>query len=132
VVKSVDTRHLKCLARKGIPVRFRARAPFDDPPPRALRARGLNGTENIAADIARISAALITALGEAKAMADAGQLDADFTELVRHARELGELLTEALADQGDSIGEYVRGVAASLTGAIERLEELVHQPGPTH
>jgi len=85
-----------------------------------------------AAEIGRISAALVAALAEAKAMADAGRFGADFAELVRHAREMGELLTEALDEHGDSVGEYAREVAASLTAAIENLEQLIHDPGPVH
>ena len=85
-----------------------------------------------AAEIARISAALVAALAEAKARADAGQYGADFAELVRHAREMGELLTEALAEHRDSVGEYARAVAASLTAAIENLERMVRHPRPVH
>jgi hypothetical protein len=53
-------------------------------------------------------------------------------ELVRHAREMGELLTEALDEHSDSVGDYARGVAASLTAAIENLEQMIHDPGPVH
>jgi hypothetical protein len=85
-----------------------------------------------AAEIGRISAALVAVLAEAKTMADAGQFGPDFAELVRHARELGELLTEALVHNAEAVGEYARGVAASLTAAIENLEEMLRDPGPMH
>ena len=84
------------------------------------------------AEIGRISATLVQALAEAKAMADAGQLGPDFAELVRHAREMGELLNEALDEHGDDVGEFALGVAASLTAAIQDLEALVRAPGPVH
>lgn len=85
-----------------------------------------------AAEIARISAALVAALAEAKALTDAGRFGAELTELVRHAREMGELLTEALNAHGDAVGEYARSVAASLTAAIANLERSIEQPGPLH
>jgi ABC-type transporter Mla subunit MlaD len=86
----------------------------------------------IAAEIGRISAALVAALSEAKAMTDAGKFDAELAELVRHAREMSELLNEALDEHGAEVGEYARSVAAHLSDAIARLEQTLHQPDATH
>jgi hypothetical protein len=85
-----------------------------------------------AAEIARISAALMAALAEAKAMTDAGRFDHELTEVVQHARELGELLNEALSEHGEEVGEYARSVAAHLYAAIASLEQSLQSPGPTH
>lgn len=85
-----------------------------------------------AAEIARISAALIAALAEAKAMADAGRFGPELTELVRHAREMGELLTEALDQHAEAVGEYTRSVAAKLTAAIASLEQSIRETDSLH
>jgi len=85
-----------------------------------------------AAEIARISAALVGALTEARAMADAGRFDDELMDLVQHARELGELLDEALSEHGAEVGEYARGVAAHLYAAIADLEQSLQRPDATH
>ena len=77
------------------------------------------------AEIARISAALVDALREAHAMAQAGRFGADFSELVRHTREMSELLSEAIANAGDQVEDQVRTFAATLSATIERMELLV-------
>ena len=87
---------------------------------------------DVAAEIARISAALLAALAEAKAMTDAGRFDDELAELVQHARELGELLNEALSEHQDEVDEYARSVAAHLYEAIASLEQSLQRPASTH
>jgi hypothetical protein len=65
-------------------------------------------------------------------MADAGRFDDELMDLVQHARELGELLDEALSEHGAEVGEYARGVAAHLYAAIAVLEQSLQRPDATH
>lgn len=84
------------------------------------------------AEIAYISQALIGALAEAHAMVHAGTFDAELVEVVRHARELGELLREATERAGDEIDGQTREMAATLAAAVESLEAQLREDGALH
>jgi hypothetical protein len=70
-------------------------------------------------EIARISAALVAAIAEAHALAADGQTGAEFRELLRHAREMHDLM----ASQLDGATEYARGLADSIGTHLKDLEE---------
>ncbi len=76
-------------------------------------------------EIGRISATLVDALREAHAMAQGGHYGADFNELVRHAREMSDLLTEALDHAEPAVDGTVRDFAATLVASIQRMERAV-------
>ena len=79
-----------------------------------------------AGELVRISAALISAISDARAMADAGDFGPGFAELVRHARELYQLIADELAAAGDSGGEYARGLASAMGDNLADLDKLLH------
>ena len=68
---------------------------------------------------ARISSALIKAIMEAKAMADAGDVGPALRDLVRHARDLYDLLLEQLI-----AAEDVRGMCDAMGNRLDQLEAL--------
>lgn len=78
-----------------------------------------------AAELARISGAVLSAIGEARAMVEAGQFGPELADLVQHIRELHEIAVEELAQAGEAAGEYARGLAASLGAAIARLDAVL-------
>jgi hypothetical protein len=80
---------------------------------------------------ARISSALIKAITEAKVMADAGDVGPGLRDLVRHARDLYELLLEQLIAAGPDAAEDVRGMCDDITIRLDQLEALVNAgPNP--
>lgn len=75
-------------------------------------------TQPDADEVARISAALIAAIAEAQTLAADGKIGAEFRELLRHAREMHNLLVEHL----DGGTEYARGLADSIGAHLDDLE----------
>ena len=76
-----------------------------------------------ASEIARISAALVAAIGEAHMLAADGHIDAKFRELLRHAREMHDLMAEHL----DGRTEYARGLSDSLGRHLRDLEAALNR-----
>jgi hypothetical protein len=76
-------------------------------------------------EIGRISATLVEALREAHAMAQAGEYGPEFNELVQHAREMSDLLTEAIGNAAQPLDARVRDFAHTLAASIERMERAV-------
>jgi hypothetical protein len=87
-----------------------------------------------AAELARISAALIKAVEDAQALAARGEFGADLVELLRRARDLHDLALEALAAEHDlpaqarqlaeAIGNKLAAVEAEL--ADQRPSDTLH------
>jgi hypothetical protein len=73
------------------------------------------------AELARISAALIAAMSEARTMVESGNLGPVFAELVQHARDLHQMIGEELSIAGSAVGEYAGGLYAAMS---DRLAEL--------
>jgi hypothetical protein len=73
-------------------------------------------------ELAQISSALFTALDEARRMIASGMLGTELSELLRHARELHELLLEDLADP--QTGEFAARLARVLGARIDGVEAL--------
>jgi len=76
-------------------------------------------------EIGRISATLVGALREAHAMAQSGDYGPEFSELVKHAREMSDLLTEAIDNAAQPLDPRVRDFAQTLAASIERMERAV-------
>jgi hypothetical protein len=73
--------------------------------------------------LANVSSACMDALREAQQMVEAGEVGPDLLDLVRHARELHDIMVEELADSSRVMGEYAGGVLldfADRIGALER------------
>jgi hypothetical protein len=69
-------------------------------------------------EMARISATLIAAIAEAKALAADSKIGAEFRELLRRAHEMHDLMVEHL--EGGT--EYARGLADSMGAHLGELE----------
>jgi hypothetical protein len=69
-------------------------------------------------EIARISAALIAAIAEAQTLAADGKIGSESQELLRHAREMHDLMVE----HPDGGTEYARGLADSIGTHLDELE----------
>ena len=72
--------------------------------------------------------AFIRALEDARDLQERGANPTEFTELLRHARELLDILEEEVAAQSIVIPHATRGV---LTHLRRRLEVLEHDVKPT-
>jgi hypothetical protein len=79
-------------------------------------------------DLARIAATLVAAIAQAKARAKEFGTDSDFREIVRHAREMHDLLIEALIENEPLSTAYLRGLSDTTENAIERLEAFADMP----
>jgi hypothetical protein len=71
--------------------------------------------------LAKVSRALLGALREAQDMVDAGSRGEPLADVVRHARELHEIMAESLAGTPRPLGEHA---ARALTEMGERLRAL--------
>lgn len=81
-----------------------------------------------AAELARITAALVGAIAEAKVRAKEYGIEPEFREIVRHSREMHFLLLEALLADKALSTEYYRGLSESTNNSIEQLETLAEMP----
>ena len=61
-----------------------------------------------AAEVARITAALVAAIADTSARAKEIGIDSEFREIVRHSREMHVLLVEAMVDNEPLHTEYRR------------------------
>ena len=73
-------------------------------------------------DIPAVSAALVTAIGEAQARLQFGVLGEEFFDLLRHARELHVLLLELLLTAEPKVDERTRGLADSIGNNLDTLD----------
>ena len=71
--------------------------------------------------IANVSSALLGALHEAQDMVDAGERGEPLADVIRHARELHEIMVEELGRKTRSLGDHA---ARALTDMGERLRSL--------
>ncbi len=79
------------------------------------------------AEVAGISSALISAIGEAKVMADAGQFGTELAELWQHIRELHELLVESVAEAGDVLPAQLRVMVDDMGERVNALGALIRE-----
>jgi hypothetical protein len=75
--------------------------------------------------LASLSGAFLDALRDAQVMASAGEYGAPLAEVLRHARELHEIMTEELAEARRVTGEYTGGLLLELGERLAALEAFV-------
>jgi hypothetical protein len=75
--------------------------------------------------LASLSGAFLDALREAQAMASNGEYGAPLAEVLRHARELHEIMVEELASARRATGEYAGGLLLELGERLAALEKLM-------
>jgi len=75
--------------------------------------------------LASVTSALLAALREAQAMADAGAWGAPLAEVVRHARELHDIMIDELVGSRDAIGELASLALAQMGERLQSLEKTV-------
>ena len=71
----------------------------------------------------RISAAIVKAITEAKAMVDAGDFGPALHDVVQHARELHDLLLEQVTAE-PRVVDRLGGLCDAIGENVRRLEEL--------
>jgi hypothetical protein len=81
-----------------------------------------------AAELAVIASVLVGAIAEGGARAREFGTDAQFREIVRQAREIHDLLIEALIENEPLSTEILRDVANTMDNSIEELEALAELP----
>ena len=64
-------------------------------------------------ELARIAATLVDTVTEASARARELGIDAEFRELVRHSREMHDIMIEAMVGLGPRVAERLRGRSES-------------------
>ena len=77
--------------------------------------------------LASLSGAFMDALREAQAMASSGEYGAPLSEVLRHARELHEIIVEELASARRATGEYAGGLLLELGERLAALEKLMSE-----
>ena len=77
------------------------------------------------AEIAHLSQALVAALTEADALVKAGSFGPELSEVVRHAREVGDMLRDAVQQAEDAVDDRTREMVATLAAAVESLAKQV-------
>ncbi|MEO8754927.1 MAG: hypothetical protein ABI624_19860 [Casimicrobiaceae bacterium] len=71
-----------------------------------------------------LATVLVAAIAEAKALIDAGEFGDELREVVRHAREMHELLREQVSAAPPGSGERFDTICDTLGANIAWLEEL--------
>ncbi len=72
--------------------------------------------------LANVSGAFVDAIQEAQDMVAAGEFGAPLTEVVRHARDLYDIMVEELGNSRRQIGEYAGGLLIELGDRLSALE----------
>ena len=85
-----------------------------------------------AADIARIAAALVQAVTEAKALVDAGNYGSGLANLLQHGRELHQLIGEELAVAGAAVSEHAVGLYDTMGERLKELEAVLRPDVQRH
>jgi hypothetical protein len=81
--------------------------------------------------LANVSSACMDALREAQEMVEAGDIGPDLVDLVRHARELHDIMVEELANASRITGEYAGGVLLEFGEKISALERQIGRIFPS-
>jgi len=68
---------------------------------------------------------MLKALAEARALNIAGDTSDELRRLVKHAREMHDLLLENLIAAEPSTAQYARGLADSMANHLDELEQLI-------
>ncbi len=81
-------------------------------------------SDNVVAELARISAALLDALREAHGLAQAGEYGEPLREVLAFCRDLVAIANETLAGDPQA-GEHARGLALHMADQLAALEALL-------
>ena len=73
--------------------------------------------------LANVSGAFVDAIKEAQDMVAAGEFGAPLAEVVRHARDLYDIMVEELGNSSRQIGEYAGGLLLELGERLAVLED---------
>jgi hypothetical protein len=73
--------------------------------------------------LANVSGAFVDAIKEAQDMVSAGEFGAPLAEVVRHARDLYDIMVEELGNGRRAIGEYAGGLLIELGERLAALEQ---------
>lgn len=77
--------------------------------------------------LANVSSAFMAALAEAQAMIAAGRAGAPLVDVVRHARELHEIMVEESVSASRVTGEYTGGVLLDLGERLSAIERYLRE-----
>lgn len=77
--------------------------------------------------LATLSGAFLDAIREAQVMAAAGEYGAPLADVLRHARELHEIMIEELAEARRATGEYAGGLLLELGERLAALEKTLSE-----
>ena len=75
--------------------------------------------------LANVSSALLGALHEAQHMIDAGERGEPLADVVRHARELQEIIAEELDNPRRAIGDHAARALEEMGERLRSLEERI-------
>ena len=75
--------------------------------------------------LANVSSALLGALHEAQDMVDAGERGPSLAEIVRHARELHDIMIEELGAASRSLGEHAARALSEMGERLYALERML-------
>jgi hypothetical protein len=89
-----------------------------------LSLKGLPMTQD-PAYLANVSSALMGALHEAQDMVDAGERGPPLVDVVRHARELHEIMMEELGNRGRGVAEQAVRALAETGERLRSLERAI-------
>ena len=79
-------------------------------------------------DLGRIMSTLTTAIVDARNRAAQIAIDADFRAMVKHARDVHELLLEAMEEAPELVNDELRAYANDTNADIRGLEQLSGRP----
>jgi hypothetical protein len=72
-----------------------------------------------------VSTAFLGALHEAQDMVDAGELGAPLADVVRHARELHEIMLEEIGPARGALGVRAGGLLLEMGDRLRSLERMI-------
>jgi hypothetical protein len=75
-------------------------------------------------ELARIEDTLVAAIAEAKVIVKRDGVGPQFKEVVRHAREMHDVLLDALRAGGSKASQRMLGLCVALGNAVDELELL--------
>jgi hypothetical protein len=73
-------------------------------------------------ELARVETALIAVVAEAKIILQETGRGRRFREVISHAREMHDILLEAMITSEPSVAQRVRGLSESFGNAVDELE----------
>jgi len=79
-------------------------------------------------DLSRLMSTLTTAIVDARNRAAQIAIDAEFRELVKHARGIHELLLEAMEEAPELVNDELRAYCDDTNADIRALEQLGGKP----